>query len=80
MKLKSGEAATSAKSMGETNAEAFKTAAEAAGSWLSTYSSNIDNWVNKTGDIAGAVNGIITAYSNLGVELDTLSGKYNKVI
>ncbi len=71
-----GEAADEAKRIGTENAEAFKTAAESAGKWLSDYSTKIDEWNTKTASVATAVHSVITEYSGLSSALEDVTKKY----
>ena len=70
------EAADEAKRIGTENADAFEKAVQAAKDWLDEYGEQIGLWETETTKIATAVNGVITAYANLDLQIDSTIGKY----
>lgn len=68
--------ANSAKKMGEENKLAFEKATQAASTNLTKYSSIVDSWNRKTQSISEALDGLITTYSELGLEIEDLATDY----
>lgn len=75
----SKEAADEAERIGEENANAFKTAVDAASQWLEDYGKTIDEWVGKTVEVSTAVGQVATAYSQLSANIQTVVGDYQQL-